>query len=272
VVSLGRRRGIVRSSRRAEARAGLALAAVIALATLACGGPGSDGAAGGPASETAEEGGRPAPSETTPPPPETSADATASGPASSTSETDRVGTRPVTIYTRADTGDLAVSGDVGQIVWHGSPSDRARQIVDLVLNGVPGEDGKARPPAPGLRWQEVYVDDRGIAWVDLDGRTLDVIRGSDQEQALVASLARSLVEALDEVSRIGVLVDGEPRRTLIGHVDLSRTFTGLEWPSASELADEEAETDAPDADFGGGDGEIAGESTDADARVVGDVV
>lgn len=272
MVSQGRRRGIPSSPRRAEARAGLALAAVIALATVGCGGPGSDGAADGSASETAQEGTRPAPSETTPPPPETSGDATAAGSASSTPETDRVGTRPVTIYTRADTGDLAVAGDVGQIVWHGSPSDRARQIVDLVLNGLPGEDGKAHPPAPGVRWQEVYVDDRGVAWVDLDGRTLDVIRGSDQEQALVASLARSLVEALDEVSRIGVLVDGEPRRTLIGHVDLSRTFTGLEWPSASELAGEEAETDAPAGDLDGGDGKIAGGSTDGDARVVGDVV
>ncbi|MDQ7087410.1 MAG: hypothetical protein Q9Q13_05930 [Acidobacteriota bacterium] len=56
--------------------------------------------------------------------------------------------------------------------------------------------------------------------------------GSDAEQAVVAALARSLVEGLDEVRAVGLLVGGENRRTLAGHVDLTRVYDGSEWPLA----------------------------------------
>jgi len=58
------------------------------------------------------------------------------------------------------------------------------------------------------------------------------------DAVLLFSLQGPDIEGLDEVRRVGIVVDGEPRRTLAGHVDLSRTFTGREWPLASELEPE----------------------------------
>ncbi|GAB4223418.1 MAG: hypothetical protein Kow0062_23560 [Acidobacteriota bacterium] len=149
-----------------------------------------------------------------------------------------VETRPVTIYRRAATETLALVPSLGQIVWFGSPADRGRQIAQLVVSGVPGARRGAVPAPRGVGVRDVLLDPDGTMWVDLEPGSLSVIAGSDTEQALVACLARSLVEGLDEVRRVGIVVDGEPRRTLAGHVDLSRTFTGREWPLASELGQE----------------------------------
>lgn len=158
-----------------------------------------------------------------------------SAPASAT-EGPRVETRPVTIYRRATSESLTFASTTGQIVWFGSAVDRARQIVQLVL-ARPGEGAVDTVALPeGIVCDEVYLDDRATMWVDLDGASLAAIRGSDDEQAVVGCLARTLVDALDEVERVGVLVDGEPRRTLAGHVDLTRTFTGREWPLIEDTA------------------------------------
>lgn len=142
----------------------------------------------------------------------------------------QIETRPVTIYGRAQDESFFLVGRTAQIVWFGSAADRGRQIVSLVL------DSDAGSVPRGVVCTEVHLDDRGTMWVDLARSSLGSVRGSDEELALVACLARSLVEALDEVDRVGVLIDGEPRRTLAGHVDLSRTFTGAEWPTRGDLA------------------------------------
>ena len=154
-------------------------------------------------------------------------DATPSGPV--------VKMHPVTIYQRAPTAEVALVGVPAQIVWLDSPIERARQIVRIALEGTEQSGVEAyRPTVRPLQVRDVFIDDRGIAWVDLEPASALKVGGSDEEQSLVAVLARSLVEGLEEVRRVGVLVDGEPRRTLAGHVDLERTFSGSEWPLAGE--------------------------------------
>jgi hypothetical protein len=145
-----------------------------------------------------------------------------------------VQTRPVTIYRRAETDELALVASTGQIVWFGGPVDRARQIVRLVLEGVDDAEAGVLPVPEGIRFRDVYLDDRQTAWVDLVGSSLAPLAGADEEQALVGSVARSLVDGVDEIERVGFLVDGEPRRSLTGHVDATRTFTGSEWPLVGE--------------------------------------
>lgn len=140
-------------------------------------------------------------------------------------------TQQVTIYQRSDQDDPILAGVPAQVVWFTAPVDRARQVVQLVLEGVPGAENATPPGPPGIQYRDVYITKTGVAWVDLDGATLGGLDGSDEELALVGALARSLTEALGEVQRVGVLVDGRPRQTLAGHVDLTRTYTGREWPA-----------------------------------------
>jgi len=136
----------------------------------------------------------------------------------------------VTIYLRAPGEALALAAVTARIVHFPSPVERARQIARLVLEGVPEAIGAVAPVPGGVRLREAMIDDRRIAWVDLEGPSLRVVGGSDEEMALVAALARSLNENLEEVDRVGFLISGEPAETLVGHVDATRTYTGYEWP------------------------------------------
>ncbi len=136
----------------------------------------------------------------------------------------------VTIYLRAPDEALALAAVPARIVYFPSPVERARQIARLVLDGVPEATGAVAPVRGGVRLREVLVDDRSIAWVDLEGPSLRAVGGSDEEMALIAALARSLNENLEEVERVGFLVSGDPVETLAGHVDATRTYTGYEWP------------------------------------------
>ena len=157
----------------------------------------------------------------------------------------------VTIYLRAPGEALALAAVPARIVYFPAPVERARQIARLVLDGVPEATGAVAPARAGVRLREALIDDRGIAWVDLEGPSLRVVGGSDEEMALVAALARSLNENLEEVARVGFLISGEPAETLVGHVDATRTYTGYEWPGppppASLLPPVPADAPAPAA-------------------------
>lgn len=153
----------------------------------------------------------------------------------------------VQIFQRAQTEDLRLVGVSAEIAAFAAPADRARQIVQLVLEGVPGETGAVPPAGPGLRYRDVYLAGNGVAWVDLDGTTLGNLYGADEEQALVGALARSLVGAISEVRSVGLLVDGRGRSTLAGHVDLNRVYSGQEWPTVEASPMEEATAPPPDA-------------------------
>jgi hypothetical protein len=173
----------------------------------------------------------------------------ASGEAEAVPSGPMVKMQPVTIYQRAATAEVALVGVPAQIVWLESPIERARQIVRIALEGTDQTRIEAYPPTVRpLEFRDVFIDDRGIAWVDLEPASALKVGGSDEEQALVAVLARSLVEGLEEVRRVGLLVDGEPRRTLAGHVDLERTFLGNEWPLAGERAGRSRRGDFPPYD------------------------
>lgn len=161
---------------------------------------------------------------------------------------------PVTIYQRATTEELALAPAVARIVDFPSPVEKARQIVRLALEGVLGAEGVLAVPR-GVHYREVFIDDRRTAWVDLDGASLGSVGGSEDEQLVMAVLARSLVEDLDEVDRVGLLIDGRPAASLRGHIDLSRTYTGREWPVAGSGEGDagEAPPPAPEAETPAGE-------------------
>lgn len=142
--------------------------------------------------------------------------------------------RLVAVYQRARTEELQLAAVESQIVWMPNVTDRAAQIVRLVLEGFPENNTTVSPAPVGVKCRGVFVDGNGTAYVDLDGATLSAIRGADEEESLVAAVSRSLVDDLQEVKRVAFLVDSEPRDTLAGHVDLARKFSGREWEVAGQ--------------------------------------
>ncbi len=142
--------------------------------------------------------------------------------------------RLIAVYQRARTDQLQLAPVESQIVWMPNVTDRAAQIVRLVLEGFPENSNTVSPAPAGVKCRGVFIDDRGTAYVDLDGATIGMIHGADEEESLVAAVSRSLVDGLQEVKRVSFLIDGEPRDTLAGHVDLSRQFSGREWEVAGQ--------------------------------------
>lgn len=106
----------------------------------------------------------------------------------------------------------------------GTPARRARRVVEALLQGPQSRSlHPTVPAAAGLR--EVYVDDDGTAYVDLDAnfrRTLS--HGSQDALLAIWSLTNTLAINFPDIHRVKILLEGEEVQDLGGHLDLSRAF------------------------------------------------
>lgn len=127
----------------------------------------------------------------------------------------------VTIYFPAADEDGLV-GEPREIFMTGSPVDRAKQIVSELLAGPTSETAIAAMP-PGTRLRQVYVLDDGTAWADFSTEFAGGLgAGSDGEILTAYSVIDSLVLNIAEISRVGILVDGQPCSAPGLHLDLRR--------------------------------------------------
>lgn len=83
------------------------------------------------------------------------------------------------------------------------------------LNAVEEDEAQAAPHAPGGQ----------LAVVDLHGTFADHHpSGIEAEQLTVASIVGTLYANFPRIEEVRFLVDGQPRETLNGHVDLMRSY------------------------------------------------
>jgi len=143
--------------------------------------------------------------------------------------------RKATIFQRAATEEFALVPVEAEIDDLPAPGARARQIAQLVLGGVPDAKDALTPTRKIPRLRAVHVTTAGVAWIDLDAASVAGV-GADEELSLVGALARSLTASMPEIKRVGLLLDGHPRESLAGHVDLKRTYTGAEFPSSADAS------------------------------------
>ena len=141
--------------------------------------------------------------------------------------------RKATIFQRAATEEFALVPFETEIDDLPAPGARARQIAQLVLGGVPDAKDALTPTRKPPKLRAVHVTAAGVAWIDLDAASVAGV-GADEELSLVGALSRSLTVSMPEIKRVGLLLDGHPRESLAGHVDLKRTYTGAEFPSSAD--------------------------------------
>ncbi len=113
------------------------------------------------------------------------------------------------------------------------PNTRARVVLEKLVAeySEPNSPHPLKQPAPGAGTvDEVFLspapDGHGqLATVDL---TPEFVRlhpsGIEPENLTLLSMIATLHAALPSVTQVHFLVDGEPRATLAGHADLSRTY------------------------------------------------
>jgi spore germination protein GerM len=102
--------------------------------------------------------------------------------------------------------------------------DLGQQLKSVVEELVAGSKaGMAPTLPPETKVLEVFVNERGTAFVDLSGDVLAKhLGGSKEELMSVYSIVNSLAANFPAVKRVQILVDDRPAATLAGHVNLGR--------------------------------------------------
>jgi spore germination protein GerM len=116
-----------------------------------------------------------------------------------------------------------------EVAYGASTPEQARAIVEAQLAAAAPPLVSAIPAGVTLR--EVFITERGDAFVDLSG---DIAAkhpgGSLDEIFTVYTLVNALTVNLPAIQRVQILVDGKEVDTLAGHVDLRHPLAkSLEW-------------------------------------------
>jgi hypothetical protein len=118
--------------------------------------------------------------------------------------------------------DEGLIGEFREIFNTVSPGDRAKQIIADLISGPESANAlRALPPTTRLR--QVYVLANGTAYLDFSSDLREGIGGGSTEEILaVYAIVNSVVININEVHRVGILVNGRTVATLNGHLDLRR--------------------------------------------------
>lgn len=102
--------------------------------------------------------------------------------------------------------------------------DQARQVIEELIRGprrtlnVP-----VLPRETTLR--QVYLDGEGHAYVDFGADLISRHPGGSQaESATLFAVVNSLAYNFPEIKSVQILIEGEERETLAGHLDLGRRY------------------------------------------------
>lgn len=114
-----------------------------------------------------------------------------------------------------------------EIPVHPSFVHQAKQTIRELVRG--SDEGYITPFPLGTDLRELYVTEKGIAYVDISRELREMHpSGSSAEVSTIFSLVNSLTHNFDQIAKVHVLIDGGGKQTLKGHVDLSRAFSPKE--------------------------------------------
>ncbi len=132
-----------------------------------------------------------------------------------------------TLYYVAEDG-MALTPVQREVPFGATVAEQARAIIEAQIAAA-APLVSAIPPDTKLR--DVYVTERGDAFVDLSGELVAKHPGGSLlEIFTVYTLVNALTVNLPAVTRVQILVDGKEVDTLAGHVDLRHPLSkNMEW-------------------------------------------
>jgi spore germination protein GerM len=99
-----------------------------------------------------------------------------------------------------------------------SPEDRAIQVLEELFRGP--SPGLLAAVPDGVRVRQVFLLPDGTAYIDLSTDVTRLGGGSRAELQTVYAIVDTLTLNVPEIARVGILVEGDPRETLAGHVHI----------------------------------------------------
>jgi spore germination protein GerM len=132
-----------------------------------------------------------------------------------------------TLFYVADDG-MSLAPVQREVPFGAGVADQARAIIEAQL-AAPPPLISAIPPDTKLR--QVFVTDRGDAFVDLSGEVTTKHTGGSLDEILtVYAIVNALTVNLPAITRVQILVDGKEVDTLAGHVDLRHPLAkSMDW-------------------------------------------
>ncbi len=156
---------------------------------------------------------------------------------------------PVTLYLASDS-DASITVQTRDVPLPEEPTTRARALLTHLLAeyALPGSN---HPLPSGPSVDDVFLLPLPITGANADGTHPDITSlsgrtgelaiinlhgsfadthpsGIEIEDLTVMSIVGTLHAAIPELTEVRFLVDGQPRDTLAGHADLSRTYPAID--------------------------------------------
>lgn len=105
------------------------------------------------------------------------------------------------------------------------PGARARQLLQTLITEYVNKPSP-HPLADGAAVNNVFFVNPELAVIDLNQKLADGHRsGIMVEDFTVLSLIETLADNFPQVQQVKILVNGQQRETLAGHVDLTRAYS-----------------------------------------------
>jgi hypothetical protein len=143
-------------------------------------------------------------------------------------------TRVVLLFFPRPYGESLVAEPRRIIVEEGTAGLMKSALAELGKG--PADEALLSPFNQGLKVRGVYSSVDGTTYVDLDPEDVEAVgRGLSEEITAVRAITNTLFFNFPQVNRVKLLVDGEPVRSLGGHVDLSGFLYPEEWLETSGL-------------------------------------
>jgi len=103
---------------------------------------------------------------------------------------------------------------------------QAKRTIEELIKG--SQSGLISPFPPETELRELYVTKKGVAYVDFSEDIVEkYLSGSSAEISTIYSVVNSLTYNFRSIEKVFILIEGQEKETLGGHINLSRPFLPL---------------------------------------------
>ncbi len=131
-------------------------------------------------------------------------------------------TREVNLYFASPDADkLAV--EKREILKQSNQIEEMKMVVDELIRG-PRNKNMTQTLPPQTKLRSLFVDfNEAVAYLDFTESLVEYSAGGSTGEILsVYSLSNTIIDNFPEVKQIKILISGEEKQTLDGHIDLTR--------------------------------------------------
>ncbi len=133
--------------------------------------------------------------------------------------------KTITLYFASEEDNL-LHGEEREILSNSSLILEIKQTIEELLSG--SDNGYISPFPPESKLREVFITGEGIVYADFSREIQDEhLSGTTAEISTVYSVVNSLAFNFESIKKVFILVDGNEKETLKGHIDISRPLVPM---------------------------------------------